>query len=190
MLDQISQVAITLLGAISIILIAKKNKWGFVTGLISQPFWIATSLINEQWGVFINSILFTGSWLYGIYEWFYKNNKSTTTKNTMENINTKNALNLIKENKNDPNFIILDVRTSDEYQTGYIENAINIDFYSDSFEEDLGKLDKNKTYLIYCKSGNRSGRALKLMEKLKFKKVYNMQGGITTWENNKYSTIK
>lgn len=75
MWDNISQIAITILSATAIILVAKKNKWGFVLGLASQPFWFVTSLINQQWGVFIVSIIFTGSWMLGIYEWFFKKEK-------------------------------------------------------------------------------------------------------------------
>ena len=70
--DTISQIALFILGVSAIILVAKKNKWGFVFGLLSQPFWFITAFINEQWGVFLVSIVFTFSWAYGIYEWFYK----------------------------------------------------------------------------------------------------------------------
>jgi len=75
MLEIISQAAIFVLGTIAIILVAKKNKWGFVVGMLSQPFWFISSFINQQWGIFFVSIVFTISWAYGIYEWFFKNNK-------------------------------------------------------------------------------------------------------------------
>ncbi len=77
MWDLISQVAITFLGAGAIILVAKKNKWGFVLGILSQPFWFITSYVHQQWGVFLVSIIFTISWLLGIYEWFYKTKKDS-----------------------------------------------------------------------------------------------------------------
>jgi len=73
MLDTISQIAIFILGASAIILVAKKNKWGFVLGILSQPFWFITSFINQQWGVFFVNMVFTMSWALGIYEWFFKN---------------------------------------------------------------------------------------------------------------------
>ena len=72
MFDNISQIAIFVLGAAAIILVAKKNKWGFVVGFLSQPFWYITAYINEQWGVFFVSFIYTASWSYGIYEWFFK----------------------------------------------------------------------------------------------------------------------
>lgn len=77
MWDLISQVAIVILGTSSIILLAKKNKWGFVLGLAAQPFWYITAFVNQQWGVFLVSFVYTASWLFGIYEWFFKKEKST-----------------------------------------------------------------------------------------------------------------
>ncbi len=71
-LDQISQVALVILGPLAITLVAKKNRWGFVIGLLSQPFWFLTAYLNQQWGVFLVSVVFTGSWSLGIYEWFLK----------------------------------------------------------------------------------------------------------------------
>jgi len=73
MWDTISQVAIFIFGVSSIVLIAKRNKWGFMLGLLAQPFWYITSYLNHQWGIFFVSFAYTASWLLGIYEWFYKN---------------------------------------------------------------------------------------------------------------------
>jgi len=56
MLDVISQLGIAVFGILAVILVAKKNKWGFVLGLLSQPFWLITSLINKQWGVFCSAL--------------------------------------------------------------------------------------------------------------------------------------
>ncbi|GEM_PF-619053 len=72
MWDTISQIGIATLGIAAVLLVAKKNKWGFVVGFLSQPFWLITSFINKQWGVFILSIIYVGSWILGIYEWFFK----------------------------------------------------------------------------------------------------------------------
>jgi nicotinamide riboside transporter PnuC len=75
MWDIMSQVFIAIFGIASVTLVAKKNKWGFVFGLLAQPFWFITSFVNEQWGVFILAIIYTGTWTFGIYEWFYKDKK-------------------------------------------------------------------------------------------------------------------
>lgn len=78
--DIIAQIGLTTLSVSAIFLIARKNKWGFVIGLLSQPFWFITSLANEQWGVFITSIIFTFNWIFGIYMWFFKKNKKDFKK--------------------------------------------------------------------------------------------------------------
>ena len=80
MWDTISQIGVAIFGVTAIILVAKKNKWGFVLGLVSQPFWYITSFMNRQWGVFFDSIIYTFSWLFGIYEWFFKNKKKFAEK--------------------------------------------------------------------------------------------------------------
>lgn len=104
----------------------------------------------------------------------------------LESIDVDKAAELIEKNKDNPDFTILDVRTLSEYQSGHLENAINIDFYSDSFREELEKLDRTRTYLIYCRSGARSLKTLKLMEELGFNEVYDMIGGIIGWEQKGY----
>ncbi len=91
------------------------------------------------------------------------------------------VLKIIRENKDNPNFVILDVRTPEEYQSGHIDGAINVDFYAPDFPQQLDKLDKNKVYVLYCRSGNRSGRTVPLMKQLGFREVYEIQGGISNW---------
>lgn len=99
----------------------------------------------------------------------------------IENIAPQEAFTLIKDKQNNPDFIIIDVRTLEEFAEEHIEDAINIDFYAKTFRDELNRLDKNKTYLIYCRSGGRSGNALNIMEELDFREVHNMSGGIIEW---------
>jgi rhodanese-related sulfurtransferase len=100
----------------------------------------------------------------------------------------EDAFFLIQENESDPNFVILDVRTPGEFSSEHIQNAINMDYFSASFEEDLDKLDKNKTYLVYCHSGFRSGNTLIIMEALNYVEVYDMLGGIVAWKELGFPT--
>lgn len=72
------------------------------------------------------------------------------------------------------NTVILDVRTADEYQSGHLKGARNIDFYSSNFKDQLSRLDKNKNYVVYCRSGNRSGQASNLMKKMGFASAENL----------------
>ena len=82
----------------------------------------------------------------------------------------------------DNNSIILDVRTNHEVEEGIIPNAINIDIYESSiFLEKIKKLDKSKSYFVYCKAGARSAQACAIMEQLGFEKTYNLLGGFSKW---------
>ena len=77
MIDNICQVAIFVLSPLSMIMVGRKNKWGFVVGLASSPFWLWTTYSHDQWGMFLNSVFYTGIWIYGIYQWFKKIPPST-----------------------------------------------------------------------------------------------------------------
>ena len=78
--------------------------------------------------------------------------------------------------------VVLDVRTKKEYSEGHIPGSVMIDFTEDDFEQQVAKLDKDKTYLVHCAAGGRSARACKKMEQLGFKKLYNLEGGMGAWE--------
>jgi rhodanese-related sulfurtransferase len=83
----------------------------------------------------------------------------------------------------DPNAIILDVRTEDEWNEGFIPNAVFNDIYGgQAFVYHLDELDKTKNIYVYCKSGGRSGQACAVMSQLGFENVFNLEGGIMNWE--------
>ena len=77
--------------------------------------------------------------------------------------------------------IVLDVRTPEEFAEGHLEGAVMIDFYSDDFTDQLGELDPDASYLLYCRSGNRSGQTTTIMEQLGFTDVADIDGGIVSW---------
>lgn len=77
---------------------------------------------------------------------------------------------------------MLDVRTPGEFSAGSLTGALNIDMTSAAFASQLEKLDKTKTYFLFCRSGARSGAACQLMAEQGFK-VYNLAGGIGAWPN-------
>jgi rhodanese-related sulfurtransferase len=128
----------------------------------------------------------------GIYVVLIKDDSDTKSKQsiTAEDITTKEAFDLIQNNSESPDFVILDVRTLDEYNEGHIENATMLDFYNESFADDLDQLDKNATYLVYCRTGNRSRSATDIMVELGFTEVYNMLGGIVQWDKDGYKIVK
>ena len=76
---------------------------------------------------------------------------------------------------------LLDVRTPGEFNAGHIKNADNINFTGSDFREKVAKLDREKPVLIYCHSGNRSGKASLILKELGFKEVYDLQGGYSNW---------
>ncbi len=76
---------------------------------------------------------------------------------------------------------VIDVRTPEEYAEGHIEGATMIDFYADTFASDIAALDPEGTYLLYCRSGNRSGQTASMMEQLGFRQVYDLEGGVVAY---------
>ena len=76
---------------------------------------------------------------------------------------------------------VIDVRTPEEYALGYIDGAILIDYKASDFQASISALNRNVTYLIYCRSGNRSGKASIIMDSLGFKKIYDLKGGYMNW---------
>jgi len=83
--------------------------------------------------------------------------------------------------RDDTAYVVLDVRTPDEIDAGKVGEAMELDYYEPSFGGDLAKLDKDKSYLVYCKSGGRSAKTAQQMIDLGFARVYNLTGGYTSW---------
>ena len=114
-----------------------------------------------------------------------------TPAQIIESITPQEALSLIQENQNNPNFVIIDLRFPQSFAYEHIENAINIEFLSQTFRDELNQLDKNKTYLIYSGSacGGIGPKALGIMEELNFREVYNMSGGCLGWKLEGFPTV-
>lgn len=78
--------------------------------------------------------------------------------------------------------VLIDVRTPKEYNEGHLEGATNIDYFEESFSNTMKSKDKNRTYYVYCRSGGRSGKTMKMMKDAGFTKVYDLAGGVIAWE--------
>lgn len=76
---------------------------------------------------------------------------------------------------------VIDVRTPAEFGEGHLEGAVNIDFYAPNFRERLDTLERDRTYVIYCKKGGRGAKAMDLMRQAGFSRIYNVSGGYDTW---------
>jgi rhodanese-related sulfurtransferase len=109
--------------------------------------------------------------------------KQPTTFNVSQvpNITSQQAFNLIQENQKKSDFVILDVRTAAEFTEGHIANSVNIDVNLPAFRENVNKLKKSDTYLVYCRTGNRSQTALRIMVESGFTRLYHLEKGITEW---------
>ncbi|OJJ19547.1 rhodanese [marine bacterium AO1-C] len=83
--------------------------------------------------------------------------------------------------ENEADAVILDVRSEAELEEGSIPNHVMIDFMQPEFANKVAELAKDKTYLIYCRSGNRSGKTCAMMAQMGFSKLYNLEGGIMAW---------
>ena len=85
----------------------------------------------------------------------------------------------------DNNAVILDVRTPEEMEEGFIPDAINIDIYlGQGFLDEIEQLDNSKNYYVYCRSGNRSRQACALMNKIGIPNAFNLEGGFIEWEGD------
>jgi len=100
------------------------------------------------------------------------------SKKNYENVSAATFKQMITET---PGAVLLDVRTPAEVRSGNIKGAVNIDLMGADFQQKIAKLDKNKTYFVYCRSGGRSGQACKMMGDAGFEHVYNLSGGMMSW---------
>lgn len=112
-------------------------------------------------------------------------NAQTTGVIVQQDISVEEASKMMNEG----DVIFVDVRSLDEFSTGHIEGALNIDVSSVGFDEKIAELDKSKTYVVYCQSGRRSARSSELMVDVGFKTVYNVLGGVSEWKNSGYDVI-
>ena len=108
----------------------------------------------------------------------------------MNYISIEDAKKIIDEKRGEENFVILDVRTQNEFKNGHIEGAENFDIYSPNFFDFLAGLDKNKIYLVYCHTGNRSSAASQAMAEAGFREVYDLEEGLNGWEAVGYPVMR
>ena len=97
------------------------------------------------------------------------------------------AADLLEKNSD---VVVLDIRTPDEYAEGHIQGALNIDFRAASFRDEVGKLDRAKTYLVHCRSGGRSTQSLPVFKELGFTGIIHLDGGFNAWQEAGNSSVK
>lgn len=105
-------------------------------------------------------------------------NRWELLRRQLNNLDQQHFQKLIQEN---PDAVVLDVRTQSEYENEHLPGAVHLDYFGYDFLERLEALDKSKTYLIYCRSGRRSVRVCVLMHNSGFANLYNLDGGMKAW---------
>lgn len=111
-------------------------------------------------------------------------------KREFEEIEPKEVFNILEKNRGNPDFVVLDVRTPEDYDEGHIENAYLLNIKSKDFEDELKKMDKNKKYFVYCRTGRKSRKAVELMEKSGYKEAHGITGGIEKWKSRRLPVEK
>jgi rhodanese-related sulfurtransferase len=106
------------------------------------------------------------------------------------NLSPAEAREVVDKRSGDPRFVLLDVRTPKEFHAERIEGAVMVDYLSPAFRNEMAKLDREKTYLVYCRTGNRTVGALKVMRELGFRNVLHLASGITKWKEAGFPTAR
>ena len=102
-------------------------------------------------------------------------------------VNSKQVSNMLQKDKN---WIVLDVRTSDEFNSGHLKGAINIDVHKPDAFSKIDKLNHNAHYIVHCRTSKRSEIVVRHMVQSGFKTVYQMMDGFTGWTENKFAIQK
>jgi rhodanese-related sulfurtransferase len=108
----------------------------------------------------------------------------------VQHITALEAKTVIDQNTGKPDFVVLDLRTPKEYAGGHIAGAVLLDYRSPGFQKGMRQLDTSKRYLIYCRTGNRSGQALKIFREMGFESIYHLKDGIVDWVRRKLPLVR
>lgn len=105
--------------------------------------------------------------------------------NKSKDIIVLNANEFVNQYENDLSGILIDVRTEDEFNNGFIEGALNFNVNDQNFKDDVNHIDKTKHIYVYCRSGKRSQKAAEILHQLGFKTIYDLKGGYIAYSNDK-----
>jgi len=149
----------------------------FVTS-VTFHYYVDNYFCGKNYIMKVSILLIVSILTFGILNSCSSNLNNDSESNEPKIINKEKFDQLVK----DSNTRIMDVRTPGEVSEGYIAGAVIFNDINDSnFDANLDKLDKSKNYIVYCKSGGRSSRAVEIMREKGFKKVYDLEGGISNW---------
>ncbi len=109
------------------------------------------------------------------------------------NSNSQNVLEpkaFKQKTEQQPEAVVVDVRTPAEFAEGHLPGALNIDVKNEAFADKIQELDSTKIYLLYCRSGSRTQLAAQIMKQAGFKSIFGMKGGFSDWEEAGYPVEK
>ena len=107
---------------------------------------------------------------------------SATQEQVIKDVTVAESDSIIRAEYENPCFTLLDIRTRQEFDAGHLQGAMVLDYRDSTFTEKLGQLDRNRTYLIYCRTGHRTGLVMPVLKEMGFNTIYHMLGGITDWK--------
>jgi rhodanese-related sulfurtransferase len=99
------------------------------------------------------------------------------------------AQKLIEANKDNQKFVIIDLRSKNEFDESHIEGAIFVHYYATNFKRIISRLDTDSKILLYCQKGRQSPLALRALEKMRFSDMYILDGGFDAWVNAGLPTV-
>lgn len=98
-----------------------------------------------------------------------------------DKISSEEAAVYLEKHKGDTEVVLVDIRTKPEFDSVRIENSVNIDFSLPDFPDTIGKLDKEKRYILVDQNGRKSAMAFELMKEQRFPKIHYIIGGMNEW---------
>ena len=146
--------------------------------------------MNKRIAVLIFFALISLNARYSPYARGDESGQAQSAQKAVKEVGAEEARVIIEDKKGTSDLVILDVRTDEEFSAGHIDGAENIDVKSETFKDDVGKLDKSKTYIVHCRTGRRSETAVNIMEEMGFTDIYWMQDGIVGWQDDGYPVVK
>lgn len=118
---------------------------------------------------------------------------SCNVKSQEKNSQQENVIQVVEASEYDmlkTGEILIDIRTPEEFESGHLEGAVNINFFDADFMEQLSAFNKEESVFIYCRSGGRSAKASSKMQAAGFTKVIDLKGGIKSWRKNNLKIVK
>lgn len=108
----------------------------------------------------------------------------------IRDVTAEQARAILETRQGDESLVVLDIRTPREFAAGHLPGAVNVDFHAADFADRLAGLDRARTYLLYCRTGNRTRHALQQIQRLGFTSVLHLAQGISEWQRQGFPVAR